>query len=264
MMNIGTLKEALAHSCNILAHEGHWDNILGHVSIRIPKEQKILMKPHGFGFEEIRPKHLIVCNLDGEKIEGRYERHSEVYIHTEIYKRRPDVNCVIHAHPPATILCTMTDLPLRMITGHPAPVRRMIEAGGIPIFGRAITLHTRAETVPMVDVMQDKNGCLMRAHGLAAAGASIAEATSLALAIESFCRFSWAASLRGVPVPDISEEDKRTFAGRAGTESQDELHPVGGERAPASDGEGTSWDYLTALLETGALQFDEMMALGAP
>ncbi|MBI3059407.1 MAG: class II aldolase/adducin family protein, partial [Deltaproteobacteria bacterium] len=98
-MNIKELKETLAYSCNILAQEGHWDNILGHVSVRIPKQDRILMKPHSFGLEEIRPQHIIVCNLDGKKIEGKYERHSEIFIHTEIFKARPDVNCVVHTHP---------------------------------------------------------------------------------------------------------------------------------------------------------------------
>ena len=71
-MNIKELKETLAYSCNILANEGHWDQILGHVSVRIPKQDRILMKPHSFGLEEIRPQHIIVCNLDGKKIEGKY------------------------------------------------------------------------------------------------------------------------------------------------------------------------------------------------
>ena len=100
MPSIKELKETLAYSCNILAHEGHWDNILGHVSVRIPGQDRILMKPHSFGFEEIRPQHIIVVDLSGKKVEGKYERHSEVFIHTEIYKARSDVNCVVHSHPP--------------------------------------------------------------------------------------------------------------------------------------------------------------------
>ena len=99
--NIKELKEKLAYSCNILANEGHWDNILGHVSVRIPGQNRILMKPHSFGFEEIRPQHIIVVDIGtGKKTEGKYERHSEVFIHTEIMKARPDVNCVVHSHPP--------------------------------------------------------------------------------------------------------------------------------------------------------------------
>ena len=111
--NIKELKEQLAYSCNILANEGHWDNILGHVSVRIPGQNKILMKPHSFGFEEIRPQHIIVCDLDGKKIEGKYERHSEVFIHTEIYRARPDVSCVVHTHPPYAIAFGSLRQPLR-------------------------------------------------------------------------------------------------------------------------------------------------------
>ena len=51
MSSLNELKEKLALSCNILANEGHWDNILGHVSVRIPGKNRILMKPHSFGFE---------------------------------------------------------------------------------------------------------------------------------------------------------------------------------------------------------------------
>ena len=69
--------------------------------MRIPGQNKILMKPHSFGFEEIRPQHIIVVDIGtGKKLEGKYERHSEVFIHTEIMKARPDVNCVVHSHPP--------------------------------------------------------------------------------------------------------------------------------------------------------------------
>src|ERR1041385_4219339 len=51
-MSIKDLKENLAYSCNILANEGHWDNILGHVTVRIPGTNKALMKPHGFRSDE--------------------------------------------------------------------------------------------------------------------------------------------------------------------------------------------------------------------
>ena len=112
--NLKELKEKLAYSCNILAYEGHWDNILGHVSVRIPGQNRILMKPHSFGFEEIRPQHIIVVDIEtGKKVEGKHERHSEVFIHTGIMKARPDVNCVVHSHPPyATALgATMRRFP---------------------------------------------------------------------------------------------------------------------------------------------------------
>src|SRR5688572_9150378 len=116
MTSLKELKETLAFSCNILAYEGHWDNILGHVSVRIPGKERILMKPHSFGFEEIRPEHIIEVDLDGKKVGGKYERHSEVFIHTEIFKARPDVNCVVHSHPPYAVALGSLRQPLRPIS----------------------------------------------------------------------------------------------------------------------------------------------------
>ena len=86
MSNVKELKESLALSCNILAYEGHWDNILGHVSVRIPGNERILMKPHSFGFEEIRPEHVIEVDLDGNKVGGKYPSSAR--------KRDAELRCV--------------------------------------------------------------------------------------------------------------------------------------------------------------------------
>src|ERR1051325_15682 len=84
-MRIKDLKENLAYSCNILANEGHWDNILGHVTVRIPGTNKALMKPHGFGFEEIRPQHIITVDIEtGKKIERMCAPPSGFYPHPDI------------------------------------------------------------------------------------------------------------------------------------------------------------------------------------
>lgn len=263
------LREQVALACQILAQHGLVKGSAGHVSCRVPGEDYILIRgrpPVDPGLRFAPVESIIRVDLDGKVIGNTngVRRVSEVYIHTEIYKRRPDVNCVLHAHPPAVRLCTISDVPLKVISSQPADVRRIIEDGGIPVFGRTITLHNPEETAPMVDVMGDKNICLMRAHGLAAAGASIEAAVRLALSMESFARLSWLASLRGVPIPEVPPEDKETFLRRRGTEDQNELHPMGGEPVPSGDGEGEGWAYLKAMLDTGALQFNEMAGLGAP
>ena len=135
--NLKEMKEKLAFSCNILANEGHWDNILGHVSVRIPGQNKILMKPHSFGFEEIRPQHIIVVDIGtGKKLEGKYERHSEVFIHTEIMKTRPDVNCVVHSHPPYATAFGALGQRLRPIS----------HEGNIFFEGLHVRLHHRADS----------------------------------------------------------------------------------------------------------------------
>jgi ribulose-5-phosphate 4-epimerase/fuculose-1-phosphate aldolase len=194
-MNLKELKEDLAYSCNILAQEGHWDNILGHVSVRIPKQDKILMKPHSFGFEEIRPQHIIVCDLDGKKIEGKYERHSEVFIHTEIYRARSDVNCVVHSHPPYATAFGSLRQPLR-----PVSHEGSIFCDGLPLFESTTALIRSPELGREVaKALGSSRGVLMKNHGSTVVGESIQVATLYAVFLEKACRIQLLATASGEP-----------------------------------------------------------------
>lgn len=206
-MNLKELKECLAYSCNILAHEGHWDNILGHVSVRLPKENRILMKPHGFGFEEIRPQHIIICDLEGKKIEGRYERHSEVFIHTEIYKARPDVHCVVHTHAPFATAFGSLRQPIRPISHEGS-----IFTGGLPLFDYTTALIRTPELGrELAKTVGAARGALMKNHGLAMVGGSVQEATLYAVFLEKAARIQLLATASGEPSWSSDEEAKLKY-----------------------------------------------------
>jgi len=206
-MNIKELKETLAYSCNILANEGHWDQILGHVSVRIPKQDRILMKPHSFGLEEIRPQHIIVCNLDGKKIEGKYERHSEIFIHTEIFKARPDVNCVVHTHPPYAIAFGSLRQPLRPVSHEGA-----IFCEGLPLFDYTTALIRTPELGREVaKTLGSCRGVLMKNHGSTVVGDTIEVATLYAVFLEKAARIQLLATASGEPSWTSDEEAKVKF-----------------------------------------------------
>lgn len=206
-MNLKELRETLAYSCNILAREGHWDHILGHVSVRLPKQDRILMKPHGFGFEEIRPQHLIVCNLEGKKIEGKYERHSEVFIHTEVYKARPDVNCVVHTHAPYATAFGSLSQPLRPISHEGS-----IFSTGLPLFDRTTALIRTAELgQELARALGSSRAILMKNHGVTVVGPSVREATLFAVFLEKAARIQLLATASGEPSWTSDEEAKVKF-----------------------------------------------------
>jgi L-fuculose-phosphate aldolase len=206
-MSLKELKENLADSCNILANEGHWDNILGHVSVRIPKQDKILMKPHSFGFEEIRPQHAIVCDLDGKKIEGKYERHSEIFIHTEIYRARPDVNCVVHTHPPYAIAFGSLRQRLRPISHEGS-----IFHEGLPLFDHTTALIRSPELGKEVaKTLGNCRAVLMKNHGSTVVGESIQVATLYAVFLEKACRIQLLATASGEPSWTSDDEARIKF-----------------------------------------------------
>ena len=75
----------------------------GNISARLPDEDgqaRILATPTGMSKGMLLPEDMIVTDMEGNKVRGTRERTSEMDMHTTIYKMRPDVHAVVHAHPP--------------------------------------------------------------------------------------------------------------------------------------------------------------------
>ena len=182
-------KQKLIDAGLILDAAGQGDLTRGHVSVRVPGDpQHFYMKPHSMGLDEITMENIVVCSLDGEKVGGGGRRHSEVFIHSEIYKARPDVNSVIHTHPTHTVALSATGARLLAIS---QPSVAFIGAGldGVPCFTDTIDLiRSQDMGAGVARALGRCKAVLLRNHGAAIVGASLEEATVLALLLESACQ----------------------------------------------------------------------------
>src|ERR1700728_116021 len=108
------LKQKLIVAGKVLVAAGQGDFTRGHISVRLPDNPKLfLMKPHSIGLDEITMQNILTIDLEGEVVAGKARRHSEVYIHSEIFKARADINCVIHTHPPYAVAFSSTGRPMK-------------------------------------------------------------------------------------------------------------------------------------------------------
>lgn len=189
-----SVREALAYGCKILALEGQGDIIWGHVTRRAPENpERLYMKPAAMGLEEISASDLIEVDLDGQKVNGERPRHSEVFIHTEIMRARPEVNCVVHTHPPHAVAFGSTNRPLLPV-GHEGS----LFAEGLPVFSETTDLIvTRERGEALAGTLGESNAALLQNHGLVAAGRSIAEAVMTAAVLERACRTQMLADAMG-------------------------------------------------------------------
>ena len=71
----------------------------GNISVRLDNG-RILCTPTGVSKGMMRPDDLIVCDIEGRKLEGIRERTSEIMMHCTVYQMRPDIQSVVHFHPP--------------------------------------------------------------------------------------------------------------------------------------------------------------------
>ena len=193
-MEINEAKQKLIDAGRILENEGQGDLTRGHVSVRVPGDpSQFFMKPHSYGFDEITMENLVVCNLEGEKVAGGGRRHSEVFIHSEIYKARPDVMSVIHTHPTHAVALSATGRKLRPIS---QPSVAFSE--GLPYYTDTIDLiRTQDMGAGVARALGKCKAVLLRQHGVAVVGASLEESTILAIMLDNACHIQLLAEAAG-------------------------------------------------------------------
>src|SRR4051812_22617546 len=100
-----------------LVKGGQDDFPRGHISVRLPDNPSLFfMKCHSLGLDEITAENILTIDLEGNVVAGTTRRHSEVYIHSEIFKVRPDVHCILHTHPLYSIAWSGTGRPLKALS----------------------------------------------------------------------------------------------------------------------------------------------------
>jgi 3,4-dihydroxyphthalate decarboxylase len=239
MAIVDDLKEEVAKACRIIGRLHLTREPNGHVSVRIPDSELVLVKargPNEAPLSYTTVGDLIVIDMDGNLVEGRdgLARPAEVFIHTEVLRARPELNSVIHIHPPNIVAYTIADKPILPIVGAYNPaVLRMVDAG-IPTYPRSVLINTKERGGDLAAALGTAHICLMRAHGITSGGASVEEATLNVIHLNDLAELQYKADMLGGAVP-ISEEDKEDILSRL---PADVRQPTQERRPPSSE-----WRY---------------------
>ncbi|GIH62135.1 MULTISPECIES: L-ribulose-5-phosphate 4-epimerase [Microbispora] len=70
----------------------------GNVSGRVPGEDLFVIKPSGVSYDDLTPESIVVCDLDGNLVEGDLSPSSDTAAHAYVYRHMPEVNGVVHTH----------------------------------------------------------------------------------------------------------------------------------------------------------------------
>jgi len=206
MDEIMAAKQQLVGAGRVLQQHGQGDMTRGHVSVRVPgRADLFLMKPHGLGLGEITPDNVLTIDLDGALVEGKGRAHSERFIHSEIFRARPDVMAVIHAHPPHATAFAATGQKLLALSQPGAMFHN-----ALPVFAETIQLIRTPELGrALAQCLGPHHAVLMRGHGVTIAGLSLAQAVVVSLTLEEAARIQLlavAAGLEDVAFPDADVE----------------------------------------------------------
>lgn len=198
------LKEQLILAGKVLVAEGQDDFTRGHISFRLPDEPNLFfMKAHSIGLDEITMQNILTIDLEGDVVAGTARRHSEVYIHSEIFRARPDVNCVIHTHPTYSIGLSATGRALKCYSQPGA------------LFYKALGSYTdtinliRSQTMGagVARALGNGRAVLLKNHGVVVTGATIAEAVIGTIMLENGAMVQLLVEAAGYPASEFSRAD---------------------------------------------------------
>lgn len=173
----------------------------GNVSARVPGAELLVIKPSGVSYDELAADNMVVCTLDGTKVDDgtsdRLQPSSDTAAHAYVYRHMSEVNGVVHTHSPyatawsaigESVPCSLTMMADEF--GGPVPIGPFALIGDDSI-GRGIVETLRGSNSPAV---------LMQNHGPFTVGKDARAAVKAAVMVEEVARTLHLARQIGKPI----------------------------------------------------------------
>jgi ribulose-5-phosphate 4-epimerase/fuculose-1-phosphate aldolase len=218
----------------------------GHVSFRLPGQpDRFLIKSLGPALSLLDERDLMVCDMNGFKIDGRPEQNppNEVKMHSCIMRANPAVNAVVHVHPRYTVLMSVLQQELS-----PMCIEGMaLFAKPIPMFPSPRLIIRDEDGVEVADLLGDHQAILLQGHGAATTGADMEDAVVNMLDIEEQARMNYLAYCAAGPDhASIRPEQRKEFGeNMRRVAEQDHLKP---EVGPTPRKPSGIWNHYAKLV----------------
>jgi len=180
----------------------------GNLSIRLDRN-RILATPTAMCKGRMRPEDLIICDNEGNKVSGQRERTTEMAMHIAIYQERPDIQAVVHAHPP---IATGFAVAGKALNKGIMP-ELIVSLGSVPLAGYGLP-GTPALVEGMLPFIGKFDALLLANHGAVAYGTEIDLAYARMETLEHLARITLVAEMLGGPKALPRAEIEKLFEAR--------------------------------------------------
>jgi L-fuculose-phosphate aldolase len=165
----------------------------GNISVRLDRE-RLLCTPTGVSKGMMKPEDMLIVDLEGQKLEGTRACTTEIQMHCTVYKLRPDVQAVVHAHPPVATGFAVAGRALNLAVLPEA----VVTLGTVPLadYGLPGTPELSRRLEPFIP---NHDALLMANHGAVCYGESLEKAFFRLETVEHLARISLVAEMLGGP-----------------------------------------------------------------
>lgn len=192
----------------------------GNLSVRLDK-QHILATPTATSKGALRPSDMVIVDLEGQLLAGRHHVSSEIGMHLMIYKLRPDIHGIVHAHPPTATGFAAAGLAL----DQPLVCEVVIGLGSIPL-ARYGTPGTSELCETLKPLIAQYDAILMSNHGVVTYADTLSHAYMKMETVEHFAQIALVVHLLGREQPLKDEALKKLLALRKRYEGTHSVAPL--------------------------------------
>jgi L-fuculose-phosphate aldolase len=203
-------RHVLTSCALILADEKHESGLAGQITARGPVPNTYWTLPLGLSFDEATPASWLLIDdemrlLEGEGAHGIREPNPATRFHLWVYRSRPDVNAIVHTHPPAASALAAAECPL--VVAHMDATPLFEDMVFLPEWPGLPTADKEGEII--AGALGPHHAMLLAHHGLLTAGRSVQEAAFLAVFMERMAQLQINASTLGGVQPIDPAEARR-------------------------------------------------------
>jgi len=188
-------RQAIVQFGRLLYENGFVAATDGNLSVRLDASH-LLVTPTCTSKGRMRLSDMVIVDMDGKRVAGKRRVSSEIGMHLLIYRLRPDVNGIVHAHPPTATGFAASGLDLN----RPLVCEVVVGLGSIPL-ARYGTPGTPELTDALEPLIPNHDAILMANHGVVTFGSSLESAYMKMETVEHFARIALVTHLLGNEQP---------------------------------------------------------------
>ncbi|EKE04177.1 MAG: hypothetical protein ACD_20C00098G0005 [uncultured bacterium] len=198
MENLSTFKNEIVKIGKRLYDKGFVPGASGNISIKY--KNNILITPSGMNLADVTEEDVSVLDIDGNNISEK-KPSSEKKMHLEIYKARPDITSIVHAHAPKATAFAVAGIPLN------APIlsEALVILGYIPVAEYAMPSSDKLALI-VADYFKTYDAVLMANHGVVLGGTQLKDVYYKLETLELYAEISIGAKLLG-NLNELSKEN---------------------------------------------------------
>jgi ribulose-5-phosphate 4-epimerase/fuculose-1-phosphate aldolase len=208
------LKQKLAAAFRLFSKFGFDEGVAGHITARDPElKDHFWVNPYGMHFSLIKASDLILCNHEGEVVEGNYPVNRAAFaIHSQVHAARPDIIAAAHSH---SVYGKSWSSLGRLLDPLTQDACAFYQDHSLFDDYTGVVLEVE-EGKRIAKALGNRKACILRNHGLLTVGKSVDEAAWWFITMERSCQAQLLAESAGTPVL-ISPENAAVTYKQVGT-----------------------------------------------